>query len=145
MRGESRASSGAAHALRRLLGVLFVAFMVVAATAFVGEANACPAGTTASAAIAAHQMKPTSASNQTSFVASGIRSLFAGIGHSCGNPQSGGAFCQGGCCSTCAAALNVSEPEFLGPQVSRLYAFGAAASLLSSRPSPQFRPPRHAA
>jgi hypothetical protein len=149
MLGGQSAAPARADALRRLIGAVLAA-LVVTMLAFAGEAKACAPGTPISAKVLAHKMKRstalvTSATDKTASVARQESRSLVAIQHCCGNAQSGGSPCQGGCCSACSAALDAVSPGFVGPHLSRLYAFGVAASLVSSRPAPQFRPPRRAA
>jgi hypothetical protein len=149
MVGGSRTALGKPDALRRLIGAVLAALVVVM-LGLAGEAEACAPGTPMSAKVVTHKMKraavlDASAAAKTSLAARQERSSLAMVRHCCGNAQSGGSPCQGGCCSACSAALNVSGLGLFGPHLSRRYAFGVTESLLSSKPAPQFRPPRRTA
>jgi hypothetical protein len=132
------ASRAVPHVLvATLLVAGFAMFMMLTA----GVAQACPPGKVASGSVSiVHKAKHAIAMMSVISAPALAKDM---SGRCCGGgSHSHGIGCANGCCSACLAAIDIASSGLLSAEGSICHFLPRQSGVVSSRPPPDFRPPR---
>ena len=141
---QSQASRAAPHVLVATLLVAGLAmFMMLTA----GEAQACPPGKEANGSVSIVHTAKRAVATMSATSAPGLANVISQGGGQCcgGGPHSHGVGCASGCCSACSAAIDVASSGLVLPDGAICHCLPRQSGVVSTKPRPDFRPPRTSA
>ena len=138
---QSQASRAMSHVL---VATLFVAGLAMLMTLTAGEAQACPPGKEASGSVSVvHKAKHAVATKSVTSAPTLAKDLSQVGGQCCGGgSHSHGVGCASGCCSACSAAIDAASSGLVLLDGSISHVLPQQSGMISTRPPPDFRPPR---
>lgn len=139
---QSQASRAMSHAL---VAALFVAGLAMSMMLMAGSAEACPKGKEASGSVSVVQHKVIH-SIATKWVTSApmlAKNLSQTGGQCCGGGcHSHCKGCASGCCSAFSTAIDAAASSLVLLDGSIIHILAQQSEIISTRPPPDFRPPR---
>ena len=146
MFGRSKAvESIGAGVVRRLLGATLAAVAFVIVMISGGEAHACHPGMNSGTSISVvHKVEGAAAvtlkSASRPIESRSSRSVT--IGSCCGGTPHSNPGCQSGCCAACSAAVDLTNSGLDLSEEMSGHVFAKFGDVVSTKPPPDFRPPR---